>query len=104
MATYGLLFKWVQKFEAWQYSGEPEFFLHRKQIEAFYHNHKLHIDLLNTAIEQQNEKYFVHKDGKMIVDNNQPVFKDITQKEEYAKELNELMQRKVQIVFAGSTI
>lgn len=104
MATNRILFQWCTIFDAWRDQHRPEYYLNRKQIEVFLQNHSLAINFLNTAIEKQNKEYFVHEDGKMIFEDGKPVLKDAMLEKQCAKELNELMNRNVQIVFNGSTI
>lgn len=104
MANNQLLFNWCQKFDSWRMSAQPEYFIHKKQIELFFTNHTMQIGFLNSAIEKMDNEYFVFKEGQMLIDNGTPVFKDITQREEYVTKLKELMERKIEIIAFGSRL
>jgi hypothetical protein len=106
MANNQILFNFSAKFQQWELTKSPEFYLHFEHIKNFEQRNNLQIQFLNTAIDRLSMKYFVlTEDGNVkTMSNDQPIFKDGNQTEEYKKEFLELMSKEVKISFMGKIL
>ena len=104
MANNRILFAYCKRFAQWEETLDPEYFLHRKQIEEFYKVNKMSIDFMNLNIERQNKEFFMYDGAVMKIANGSGIFKDESKKADYAKELNEIFDKPVKITINGYQI